>query len=138
MPRRSLLLILAVLCAAHFALAQAPEDKARFAAEQWIVLVDDGQYDESWKEASKIFQDATSKDDWQKQADSSRAALGHRTSRKLKEIKTGSQGLKGLPFGQYIQVKYQSTYEKKKQVLETVVAILEADGNWRVAAYSVN
>ena len=35
------------------AVAQDAEDKARYAAEQWIVLVDDGQYEQSWKESAK-------------------------------------------------------------------------------------
>ncbi|HVZ19079.1 MAG TPA: DUF4019 domain-containing protein [Terriglobales bacterium] len=117
--------------------AQAPEDKARFAAEQWIVLVDDGQYDESWKEAAKVFQDSVSSSDWQKKTEAERTQLGPRESRKLKDIKPGP-GAKGLPGGQYVQVKYQSSFANKKVATETITAVLESDGNWRVAAYSVN
>ena len=119
------------------AVAQAAEDKARFAAEQWIVLVDDGQYDESWKEASKIFQSSNPENDWQKKAESERNQLGQRQSRKLKDIKTTST-VKGLPAGQYILVKYQSSYANKKGLTETIAAVQEADGNWRVASYTMN
>jgi len=119
------------------AVAQAPEDKARLAAEQWIVLVDDGQYEQSWKEASKIFRDALSSPDWQKKAETDRSHLGQKQSRKLKDLKLGPT-VKGLPAGQYVQVKYQSSYANKKVALETVTAVLEPDGNWRVAAYSIN
>src|SRR5215469_6822018 len=95
-----LILFFAVVKTAN---AQAPEDKARFAAEQWIVLVDDGQYDESWKEASKIFQDANP--EWQKKVQADRTQLGAKQSRKLKDIKSVAGG-KGLPSGQYVMVKY--------------------------------
>ena len=135
---RKLALVLLVLTfTMRLALAQAPEDKARFAAEQWIVLVDDGQYEQSWKEAAKIFQDAVASPDWQKKAQTDRTQLGQKQTRKLKDIKVAAT-LKGLPAGQYVQVKYQSSFANKKVALETITAVLEPDGNWRVAAYSVN
>jgi Protein of unknown function (DUF4019) len=135
--RKIAVLSLLVICfTARLALAQDAEDKARFAAEQWIVLVDDGQYDQSWTEASKTFQSATTKEDWSKKAQADRTFMGSKLARKLKEVKPVN-AVKGLPSGQYIQVKYQSSYTNKKQALETVVAVNE-DGNWRVAAYIVN
>ncbi len=135
--RKTAFLMIVFLLAVRLAVAQAPEDKARFAAEQWIVLVDDGQYEQSWKEAAKLFQDAVTASDWQAKARAERDQLGTRASRKLKEIKSAST-VKGLPAGQYVQVKYQSAYEKKKAATETVIAVLEPDGTWRVAAYSIN
>jgi hypothetical protein len=136
--RKIALLSLLLSCLfVRLAVAQDAEDKARFAAEQWIVLVDDGQYDQSWTEASKMFQSTTTKEDWNKKAQGERDSLGSRLARKLKEIKP-MNSVKGLPAGQYVQVKYQSSYSNKKQALETIVAILEGDGNWRVASYSIN
>jgi opacity protein-like surface antigen len=137
MRKHAILLAMFILGASVAALAQAPEDRARFAAEQWIVLVDDGQYEQSWVEASKMFQENTPKDDWTKKAQTERTSLGSRLGRKLKEIKPVNS-LKGLPAGQYVQVKYQSSYANKKQASETIVAVLEGDGTWRVASYTVN
>lgn len=133
----SVLVLFCLFAAIKPALAQAPEDKARFAAEQWIVLVDDGQYDESWKEASKIFQGANPAAEWPKKAETDRTQLGAKQSRKLKDIKNVSGG-KGLPNGQYVIVKYQSSYANKKVATETITAVQESDGVWRVAAYAVN
>jgi len=134
---KTALLMFVLLLTVRLTLAQASEDKARFAAEQWIVLVDDGQYEQSWKEAAKLFQDTVTSTDWQTKARAERDQLGTRESRKLKEIKSAS-AVKGLPTGQYVQVKYQSAYAKKKTATETVIAVLESDGTWRVAAYSIN
>ena len=138
MKKLAILYLILLLLATNVAIAQAPEDRARFAAEQWIVLVDDGQYEESWKESSKVFQDAIPMDNWQKKAAADRGQLGAKQSRKLKDIKSGSAAAKGLPAGQYVQVKYQSSFANKKTVTEVVTAVLESDGTWRVAAYSFN
>jgi len=137
MRKFAIILPMLLLLAAQVAMAQAAEDRARFAAEQWIVLVDDGQYNQSWKEADKIFQDLIPADEWQKKASAERAQLGARQSRKLKDIKA-TNAVKGLPNGQYYQVKYQSSYENKKQAVETIVATLDSDGTWRVVSYTVN
>lgn len=137
MTKRAILFLTLLLVVSNLAVAQDAEDKARFAAEQWIVLVDDAQYTQSWKEAAKGFQDAISSADWEKKASSERAQLGTKQSRKLKEIKS-TNAAKGLPAGQYVLVRYQSAYEKKKIALETVTAVREGDGIWRVIAYELN
>ncbi len=130
----SLVLFLAIT---KLAVAQDAEDKARFAAEQWIVLVDDGQFEQSWKEAAKPFQAWISSEEWQKKAAADRERLGHKEYRKLKEIKSSSS-VKGQPAGQYVFVKYQSSFDKKKNVTETVTTVLEPDGVWRVSGYIFN
>jgi Protein of unknown function (DUF4019) len=135
--RKLAFLLLTFLVTVRVASAQGPEDKARFAAEQWVVLVDDGQYDESWKEASKVFQDLNPAPDWQKKTEADRAQLGPKQSRKLKDVKS-LNSVRGLPSGQYVMVKYQSSYANKKTATETITAVLDGDGNWRIAAYALN
>jgi hypothetical protein len=34
-------------------------------------------------------------------------------------------------------LEYRSEYEKKREVMEVVVEILEPDGAWRVGAYTI-
>ena len=137
MRKYLVLLISLLLLMSLGAVAQAPEDRARFAAEQWIVLIDDGQYSQSWKEASKLFQSAVPAEEWEKKAQAERAQLGAKQSRKLKDIKAAGT-VKGLPAGQYIQVKYLAAYANKKVANETITTVQEGDGNWRVVAYTVN
>ncbi len=130
----SLVVLLLLTSIASF--AQSSEDLGRHAAERWIVLVDDQQYDQSWKEAAKLFQSSLSIEQWQKEAAERRSQIGSKNSRKLKDLKTTTSA-KGLPAGQYVVVKYQSSFAKKKNATETVVAVVEPDGAWRVAAYSL-
>lgn len=137
MRKLAIVFLVLFLAFTKLAVAQDAEDKARFAAEQWIVLVDDGQYDQSWKEAAKSFQTWITSEDWQKKAAADRTQMGHKTSRKLKELKA-SNSAKGMAAGQYVYVKYQSSFENKKTVTETITTVLEGDGTWRVASYTFN
>jgi len=137
MSKTVVISLVLLLLMANVSVAQAPEDRGRFAAEQWIVLVDDGQYGESWKEAAKTFQDSISGPEWEKKAAADRERLGAKLTRKLKDVKA-MNGVKGLPAGQYVQVKYQTSFATRKLTSETVTAVLESDGTWRVAAYSIN
>lgn len=134
MRKLTVLSLVIFLTLTKLAVAQEAEDKARFAAEQWIVLVDDGQYEQSWKEASKSFQSWITADDWLKKAAADRQQLGPKLRRRLKEIKP-SDSAKGQPQGQYVFVKYQSSFEKKKKLVETITTVLEPDGVWRVSGY---
>lgn len=129
-------LLVLLLLTSIASLAQSSEDLGRHAAERWIVLVDDQQYEQSWKESAKLFQNAISSEQWQKEEAQRRSQLGIKNSRKLKDLKT-TNSAKGLPSGQYVVVKYQSSFAKKKNATETIVAVMEPDGAWRVAAYSL-
>jgi Protein of unknown function (DUF4019) len=134
MRKVAVLSLVLFLSITKLAVAQDAEDKARYAAEQWIVLVDDGQYEQSWKESAKSFQAWITADEWQKRAAADREKLGRKLNRKLKDIKE-SNSAKGRPQGQYIFVKYQSSFEKKKNLVETITTVLEPDGVWRVSGY---
>lgn len=40
--------------------------------------------------------------------------------------------LTGAPDGQYVVIQFESSFEKKKSVIETVTPMLDQDGQWRV------
>ena len=64
------------------AVTPTPDDRAR----QWLVLVDDKNYAQSWSEASKTFQSRQKVDAWATDAGAKRAPLGAVASRGLKSI----------------------------------------------------
>ena len=130
--RLSVLVVLTLLPLA----AQDVPDDVRKAADNWLALLDTGKFGESWDRASKSFKDAVEKIKWEEQAREVRAPLGKIESRKL----SGSQALKdppNSPPGDYQVLQYASRFEKNEDVTETVVLILESDGQWRVAGYFV-
>ena len=60
----------------------APDDRAR----QWLVLVDDKNFAQSWKDAGKAFQNRQTVDAWANDAGAKRVPLGAVASRDLKSI----------------------------------------------------
>jgi len=110
------------------------EQKA--AALLWLGLVDKNEYEESWQQASTIFQYAVIEIDWVKQIRAARAPLGAVLSRNQEES-VSQKNPSGAPDGDYIVVKYESSFDKKAEVVETLTLYLESDGSWRTTGYFI-
>ncbi len=115
---------------------QTPEDLAQRSAESWLALVDDGKYGESWDQAATIFKGAVTKADWQSKVGAVRGPLGKLVSRKLKSAQY-TKTLPGAPDGEYVVLHYDSSFEHKQSAVETVVPMLDKDGQWRVSGYFI-
>jgi hypothetical protein len=105
-------------------------------AEQWLALVDQGKFAETWTPTSKHFQANMPQDKWVQVLTSAQQTLGKAVNRKL----TGREGrtnIPGAPAGQYILVGYATDFERKPGLLETVTFIQE-DGTWKVVGYSAS
>jgi hypothetical protein len=102
-----------------------PDDRAR----QWLVLVDDKNYAQSWSQAGKAFQNRQKADAWAAAAGDKRGALGAVASRDLKSIDLGRTDV--------AVVKYDTVFAHKAQAVETVTMAFE-NGGWSVTDYSVN
>jgi len=107
------------------AVTPAPDDRAR----QWLVLVDDKNYAQSWNEAGKAFQGRQKADAWAKEADAQRAPLGAVASRGLKSIDLSRNNI--------CVVRYDTAFARKAAAVETVTLAFE-NGSWSVSEYSVN
>ena len=115
---------------------KTPEDKAQSAAETWLTLVDEGDYENSWKSAARLFQGAVTKEQWKQVAAGTREPLGKLVSRKLKS-RTTSRSLPGAPDGTYVVIQFDTVFEKKASAIETVTPMLDSDGFWRVSGYYI-
>jgi hypothetical protein len=102
-----------------------PDDRAR----QWLVLVDDKNYAQSWSEASKTFQERQKTDAWVGQAQAKRAPLGAVVSRDLKTI--------DLSRNNTAIVSYDSVFAHRAAAVETVTLAFE-NGSWAVTAYAID
>lgn len=114
-------------------LMQAFDDTANVAA-QWLKLLDDGRYNDSWDYASQIFQFTIKKDEWNKAQQKLRAPFGRLISRQLVQ-QSPAKDPKGLPKGNYMVLGYQSSFSNRPQVRELVTMVIESDGKWRVLTY---
>jgi hypothetical protein len=107
------------------AVTPTPDDRAR----QWLVLVDDKNYAQSWSEASKTFQSRQKVDAWATDAGAKRAPLGAVASRGLKSI--------DLSRNTTAVIRYDTVFARKAAAVETVTLVFE-NGSWSVTDYSIN
>jgi hypothetical protein len=115
---------------------QKPEQMAQASAESWLALVDAGNYAQSWQEAAQLFKNAVSPEQWAKMAQAAREPLGKLQSRKLKGA-AYTTTLPGAPDGEYVVIRYDSSFEHKQAAVETVTPTLDKDGKWRVSGYFI-
>ena len=116
--------------------ADAARKAAREAAKSWLAVVDSGKDAESWSQASAYFRKQVSAEQWENAVHSARGPLGKLLSRELKSA-VYSRSLPGAPDGEYFVLQYDGSFENKKAALETVVAMREKDGEWRVGGYFI-
>jgi hypothetical protein len=120
-----------IAAAAVAAPAVAPE----VAASNWIALVDQQKWDDSWSAASPKFQGQVSKEQWAAAVQPVRQPLGAVTSRKAAKT-TAASSLPGVGAGDFRVVKFQTTFANKAGATETVVLVLEGS-EWKVLGYFV-
>jgi hypothetical protein len=140
MRAKASLIVVGVLVALVSVHEGRASDKAEAAAtkqaEAWLALVDTGKYDESWDAASKLFQGGVTRAAWAEKAAGVRGPLGKVVLRRVKSERPTTQ-LPGAPDGKYVVIQFATSFEHKKQAVETVTPMLEADGSWKVAGYFI-
>lgn len=113
-----------------------PEVAAQASAEEWLAVVDQGNYKESWKMMAATFKETVSRRRWNSTVQDLRAPLGKTLSRKLKSAEL-TKDLAGAPDGEYVVLKFDTDFENKSNVVETVTPMRESDLQWRVSGYSL-
>jgi len=113
-----------------------PEQEAQMAAGQWLALIDAGKFAEGWKTAAAYLQKAAPQQQFIQSLDAVRKSLGKLVSRKLKSAKY-TRSLPGAPDGEYVILQFDSSFEKKKEAVETVTPMREKDGKWKVSGYFI-
>lgn len=113
----------------------AADQKADAAARQWVALIDQGQWQQSWKAAGTLFQTGVTAANWERQAGQVRTPLGMVTSRTLKSVTTPPP-LPGAPAGNYRLVQFNTDFATAKGATETVVMVNQA-GSWKTVGYFI-
>jgi Protein of unknown function (DUF4019) len=105
-------------------------------AQNWLSLVDSGQYSESWQTSSEIFRSAINQDQWAQTMTVIRMPLGNLLSRELSSKKYQTT-LPGAPDGEYVVIVFKTSFSNKKLAYETITPMKEKDGKWRVSGYYI-
>jgi len=109
-----------------------PDDRAK----QWLILIDDGNYDAAWKQAGAGLRDKIRNDKFTADVGGVRQPLGAMTSRTIKDVKL-TKTLPGMRDGQYAVVRYDSAFAHKVAAVETLTLVSE-NGGWSVIGYHIN
>lgn len=115
---------------------EAAEKAAQSAAKQWLALVDQGKYAESWQAAAAYFRNAVPREQWLQSMKGARQPLGGLISRKLLSA-SFTTTLPGAPDGRYVVIQYSTAFENKASAVETVTPMQDPDGQWRVSGYFI-
>lgn len=135
-------IFLAFLCALWIASTSLPaaaedsEEQAIKAAESWLVLVDRGEYDNSWKEAATLFRAAVTPEAWSRSLKAVREPLGALVVRNVASSRYATT-LPGAPDGEYVIIQFSTRFANKQSAIETVTPMKEPDGAWRVSGYFI-
>ena len=130
------LLLTAAAILADEAAEKAAEKAAQQAAKVWLASLDAGDYAESWKQSSSLFQSKVTEKQWETAARGARAPCGKVLSRKVKSVEF-KRSLPYAPDGEYVVIQYETSFENKKEAVETVTPMKDTDGAWRVSGYYV-
>jgi len=112
------------------------ETEATAVARAWLDLIHSGRSASSWAGAAPALRETIGAEEWQAALRSLRVELGRCRSRRLQE-QTTFEAFPGVPAGPYTVLHFESRFEERPSVTETVTTCLGDDGHWRVAAYVV-
>lgn len=112
------------------------ETGAVAAAQDWLVMIDNGDASKSYRTAASLFKSAVTLEQWQSSLIAAQEPLGKPLSRSLKSARYADE-LPGAPDGKYYVIEYNTTFERKQNGTETVVTMLDEDDLWRVSGYFV-
>jgi len=116
--------------------AAEAEKAAVVAAKAALKLIDDGKYEESWKEAAGFFRKAVDKKQWVAAIGTARGQLGKVISREVVGKKYMTE-LPGAPAGKYVVIQFKTSFKNKADSVETFTPMLDKDGKWRMSGYFI-
>lgn len=104
-------------------------------ARKWVGLLDEGQWDASWRAAGTMFRAQLTAAQWATTIQPVRQPLGRPASRTLQSA-TQTKTLPGAPAGDYQLLQFGTRFANKPDAIETVVLAREQAG-WRVSGYFI-
>ena len=111
--------------------AAAPRPEVVQAAREWLALVDEGRWDESWNATGEAFRRLNTSETWASVSEEVRPPLGKVLSRTA----TGHEAVPAPPYG-YQLVKFRTTFANRSDATETLTLAREGE-DWKVVGYLI-
>ena len=110
-------------------------EQAQPVAVEFLALIDDGKYSESWQSLAPLVRDKLKQKEWLEKLDQVRSRSGGLVKRVQKSARSAT-ALKDSPEGEYIILSYKSDFQAAVDVTEYVAVMRDGD-SWKVASYSM-
>ncbi|MAO70963.1 MAG: hypothetical protein CMD02_00460 [Flavobacteriales bacterium] len=133
---KKLLFLLMIISSIVLGQEKDIENKVKKSAKEWINLIDNKEYEISWKTSDILIQNLVSIKKWENLMIGSRNPLGKNISRDIISIEYKNE-LQGVPDGEYCIIIYNSVFENKKNASETITIKKSEDEKWKVAGYYI-
>lgn len=104
-------------------------------AQFWLKGVDQGNYQSSWNQTSRILQQTMPQGEWARYLEAIRKPLGSVSKRVFVEAKEAKDPQE-LPPGDYMFVYYQTNFGGREG-RELVTLAKDSSGKWKVLTYQV-
>jgi len=102
----------------------------------WLTLLDEGQYEASWEQASGIFRSEVKKSNWLDLVEGLRKPLGSFRGRALRSVIAITDPVDS-PEGEFILMTFDAGFELRQDMIETLTMFQGADGTWQTAGYFI-
>ena len=106
----------------------------KLAVTDWLTVIDNGQYQQSWQASSDYLQSQVSEKIWTSSLSSARSQFGAIVSRQLIDSRVVSD-LPKVPAGNYAVMVYRATFSEGTAI-ETVT-FMQTDDEWKAAGYYI-
>jgi hypothetical protein len=134
--QRTVRLILLGIFALLMTAATPAEEEVSNAGQKWLQLLDDQQFDASWKQAASQFRDQVTLEQWVASLKRFREPLGALVSRSTARVDF-TNVLRGAPDASYAIIHYKTDFKNKNAVTERLTLVKE-EGKWEAAAYAIH
>lgn len=101
-------------------------------AAVWLVLIDEGAYDESWDAASSVIQGDMHRDEWGPTIRQARAPYDPISDRELVQSQFMTS-IPNMPEGEYVRLIFATDTASGK--VNEIVALIYEGGAWSVMGY---
>jgi hypothetical protein len=104
-------------------------------AREWVALIDEERWGESWDRASDTFRSQISRADWASSVASVREPMGALEARELRTVSRVTE-IPGVSAGDYEVLQFQTDFKNRQEAIEIV--ILSHEGLvWKVVGYFI-
>lgn len=116
--------------------SQKNESAATAAAQKWLAMLDQGNYTDAWQASADAIKSQGTQTQFADVMKRQRGPMGKLLSRTVEYAHYGKNP-PNFPPGEYVEVKFKSSFENAKSV-EELVQLVKTGDTWKVGAYQPN